>query len=359
MSYNALQFETDSLKNLQLLSSLNDRQLHQLASQSEIHILLAGEELRVPAKRNARKLGTDFIDFLVSGEVDCVREHHRLRVQVGTRQARHPLHEHMPHYQSLRAAGRCTILRINIKDLDSMLAVHWEQGFEYEELHVESDIHSMTNLLQNRCLLALPPDNIETVLALMETVEVLEGELIISQGEQDDGYYTVLHGQCQVTRTPHEGGEDIVLAELGPGASFGEEALITGAPRNANIRMLTDGSLMRLNKDYFLTYVVDSLIDFINYDGVVEKLRSAARLIDVRSGDEYAHNGHGTNIPLPMLRLQLQRLSKDREYIFCCDDGRLATSASFIATQHGFKTSVLRNGLNSVPPEHLGNIVSG
>ena len=355
MSQNALQFDTHALKNLQLLGSLNERQLHQLASQSEIHILQSGEELKVPSKRDARKLASDFMDFIVAGDVDCVREHHRLRIQAGTSKARHPLHEHMPHYQSLRAAGQCTVLRINIKDLDSMLAVHWEQGFEYEELQVESDVHSMTNLLQNRCLLALPPDNIETVLALMHTVDVLAGEQIITQGEQDDGYYTILHGQCQVTRKSHDGGEEILLAELGPGASFGEEALITGAPRNADIRMLSEGSLMRLDKQYFLTYVIDALIDYVDYDALLGKLRSAARLIDVRSNDEFEQNGHGTNVPLPMLRLQLQRLSKDREYVFCCNDGRLATTASFIATQHGFKTSVLRDGLDSIPDSQLGN----
>jgi len=359
MSVNALQVETESLQNLQPLSSLNSRQLHQLARQSELHALQHGEELHVPTKPIARRLGEDFMDFLVKGDVECVREHHRQKILFGTRKARQPLHEHMPHYQSLRAVGHCIILRINVIDLENLLSIHWEQGYEYEELQVESDMHSIANLLQNRCLLGLPPDNIETVFALMETVEVLAGEQVITQGELDDGYYTVLHGQCEVTRKPDGEGEDVLLAEIGPGASFGEEALITGAARNASIRMLTDGNLMRLNKKNFLTYVVEALLDFIDYDTLIIKLRSAAHLIDVRNRDEYRDNGHGVNIPLPMLRLHLQGLSKDREYIFCCNDGKLATTASFIATQHGFKSSVLLGGLNNVPENCLQTLPEG
>jgi len=350
MFINALHIQTDALHNLHPLSSLNSQQLLQLARQSELQELKHGEELRVPPKR---KLGEDFMDFLVEGNVECVREHHCQKIQIGTSKAKQPLHEHMPHYQSLRAVGRCIILRINVTDLDNLLSIHWEQGYEYEELQVESDIHSMTSLLKNRCLLGLPPDNIETVFALMETVETLAGEQIISQGEHDDSYYTILHGKCEVTRKPDGEGEDVLLAELGPGASFGEEALITDAPRNASIRMLTDGNLMRLTKANFLTYVVEALLDFIDYDTLILKLSSAAHLIDVRSQDEYKENGHGVNIPLPLLRLHLQSLSKDREYVFCCNDGKLATTASFIATQYGLKTSVLRNGLNSVPSNCL------
>jgi CRP-like cAMP-binding protein len=46
--------------------------------------------------------------------------------------------------------------------------------------------------------------------------------------------------------------QGIPLAELGLGNTFGEEALISEDKRNATVRMLTDGALMRLKKADFL-----------------------------------------------------------------------------------------------------------
>ena len=45
--------------------------------------------------------------------------------------------------------------------------------------------------------------------------------------------------------------DGLKLAELGGGESFGEEALISDAKRNATITMGRDGALGRLGKDDF------------------------------------------------------------------------------------------------------------
>ena len=117
--------------------------------------------------------------------------------------------------------------------------------------------------------------------------------------------------------------------------------------------MITDGSLMRLEKKYFLSYVVDALITQHNYSALIAKLRNGSKLIDVRGTNEYKRDGHGLHIPLPMLRLRLEKLSKGREYIFCCNDGKLSRTAAFLAKQQGFATGILEGGLNSVSREYL------
>ena len=346
----AVQLDTPTLKKLQPLGTLDDRQLMQLTRCATMHHLQPGEELTL----NSSEIQSGkYIDYLIAGDIELRRQRDRSQLTAGSRQARQPLNDAMRGFTSAMAHTSTAILRIEKQLLESTLHIHWDQVFECEELHVESDMHSMTQLLQNRCLLALPPDNIETVMALMETVEFAAGDYVITQGEQDNSYYTLLNGRCKVIRRPHPLAKEILLAELGPGASFGEEALISDTPRNASIQMLSNGSLMRLEKKYFLRYVVDALIEHFDYKSLLEKLRNGAKLIDVRGADEYKRNGHGLHIPLPMLRLRLEKLSKGREYIFCCNDGKLSSTAAFLAKQNGFSTGVLSGGLNSVPREYL------
>ncbi|WP_126453127.1 cyclic nucleotide-binding domain-containing protein [Sulfuriflexus mobilis] len=348
MHQTAHQLDPDSLRRLQPLGSLTETDLRRICDCAQLLHLQPGEALTMQDQTPR------FLDYLISGEVElCRGRHTRLRIQQHSSQARRPLHDSLSQYEHIAARTRCTLLRIDQEQLERLLQSNWQAGYDIEELHVDSDMHAMSHLLQNRCLLALPPDNIESVMALMQSIEVQAGETIIWQGEYDDGYYTVLNGHCRVSRRPHALGDDIRLAELGPGASFGEEALITGSARNATISMLTDGVLMRLDKKYFLRYVVNELIHCHDYRGMLDKLRQGAKLIDVRSADEHGRNGYGLHIPLPLLRLRLQKLGKGREYVFCCSDGQLSTAAAFIALQQGFTASVLKGGLRTVPREYL------
>lgn len=348
MNQSALQLDSHSLRRLQPLASLTDNDLRRLGESSALVRLQPGERIEL---RNDR---LRFMDYLIAGEIELLHgQHTRLRVHQDSPQAKRPLSDTLDQYECISARTSCALLRIDQQQLECMLQTNWQESYEIEEMQVDTDMHSMANLLQNRCLLALPPDNIESVLALMQPIEVTEGETIVWQGDDDDGYYTIMNGRCRVSRRPHSLADDILLAELGPGASFGEEALITGSPRNATIKMLTNGTLMRLEKRYFMRYVVEELLDFHEYESLIMLLRNGAKLIDVRGADEYKRNGYGLHIPLTMLRLRLEKLSPGREYIFCCNDGCLSTAAAFIATQQGFKASVLSGGLNAVPDQHL------
>jgi len=348
MQQTAHQIDTATLRELKPLSSLNDNDLRRLAACANIIQLEPGERLAVSAHKN------DKLDYLLAGDIDLLNVHRaKQRVHQDTLQARNPLNEALIQYSEIRARSHSALLRIDQERLEQMLQTHWDKGYEIEELQIESDAHSMSSLLQNRCLLALPPDNIETVLALMTPVEIKAGEMIIEQGSKNDGYYTIIAGRAKVTRRPSDNAEEILLAELGPGASFGEEALITDECRNASITMITAGILMRLDKVHFNTYVVDELLENIEYSDMIKRLRNGAKLIDVRSTDEFVRNGHGMHIPSPMLRLRLQNLSKGREYIFCCNNGKQSTAAAFIATQLGFRASILDKGLDALPQEYL------
>ncbi len=73
-----------------------------------------------------------------------------------------------------------------------------------------------------------------------------------------------MNGKCVVTRETPLNRDGIKLAELGVGDTFGEEALIAEAKRNATVTMITDGVLMRLNKKDFRELMNEPLLQWVD-----------------------------------------------------------------------------------------------
>jgi CRP-like cAMP-binding protein len=85
-----------------------------------------------------------------------------------------------------------------------------------------------------------------------------EGSVIFYQGEPGDAFYVVAEGQVQIERELDELSEPEVIAVLGPGDFFGEQALLSDAPRNATVVAATQCRLLSLSRDAFETYLRES-----------------------------------------------------------------------------------------------------
>ena len=187
---------------------------------------------------------------------------------------------------------------------------------------------------------SMPPANIKYLLERMEQVDVDAGEEIVKQGDSGDYYYVLVDGKAKVTRT-------IELANLEPGQSFGEEALLSGSKRNASVCMTEPGTIMRLAKKDFDAMLKDPLLNRISPDEARAKISEGAHWIDIRHVTEYNH-GHlkdAINIPLHELRLRLDELDKEQDYICYCRTGHRSSAATFLLAQKGFKVSVLSGGV--------------
>ena len=197
--------------------------------------------------------------------------------------------------------------------------------------------------------------NIEKLFERMEPIDVDSGNVIIRQGEPGDNFYLIDSGTARVTRTMQQDAEPIELAMLSPGVSFGEEALISDKPRNANVVMASSGKLYRLSKVNFDELLKAPLQDFIDLGTALARMEEGAVFLDVRVPSEYSqgHLPNSVNIPLNELRQRVMELSLDNAYICCCSTGRRSSAASFILKQQGIHASTLQNGIKAVPSSSL------
>ena len=191
---------------------------------------------------------------------------------------------------------------------------------------------------------SMPPANIKSLLQRMETVSVEENEVIIQQGSPGDYYYVLTEGEALVTRT-------VELAKLGAGASFGEEALLSGSKRNASVTMQTSGQLMRLAKGDFNELLKEPLLDRVTPDEAQVRVAKGDVWLDVRHVTEFVHSHlqNALNIPLHELRMRMKELDKKKNYICYCGTGRRSSAAAFLLVQNGFKVVVLIGGVQKIP----------
>lgn len=331
------------------ISELTQDNLHDLANQTRVEFLSEG--------RNLFKKGT--IDnstyYLLSGEITLFGDGEEKTITGGTRQARYPLDNNRPHSATARAMTDIHFIRIENNLLDILLT--WDQNAGYKVTEIEAEPENeyvagdaendwMTSMLRSQIFHRIPPSNIQAVFMHMEAMNYSKGDTVIRQGEEGDYYYYIQKGRCLVTHTG-KSGKEMKLAELSAGSSFGEDALVSGNKRNANVIMLTNGTLMRLAKDDFQKLLREPILKKVDIDEAEALIKSGAIWLDVRLESEYrnSHIPGSINIPLYLLRFKAETLDKSKQYIVYCDTGRRSASASFLLSERGFDALLLEGGM--------------
>jgi hypothetical protein len=87
--------------------------------------------------------------------------------------------------------------------------------------------------------------------SLFEIEDFQTGQSVFEQGEMGHCAYFIESGEVEIVRTP-DGAAPVVLARLGQGNFFGENALLTEGPRNATVRATVPTKLAILGKENFL-----------------------------------------------------------------------------------------------------------
>ena len=105
-------------------------------------------------------------------------------------------------------------------------------------------------LLRGIPMLALLPERIiERLARSLVKVELTAGQVVVREGDEGDRFYVVESGTLEVLRE----GEHV--AEIGPGGSFGEIALLRNVPRMATVRASSGVVLLALDRRHFIPAV--------------------------------------------------------------------------------------------------------
>jgi CRP-like cAMP-binding protein len=272
-------------------------------------------------------------------------------VEGGTDFARNPVAPVFPRRVSARARDRVKFISIDSDLLDVMLT--WDQTGTYEvsELQGKSDGGGddwMTMLLQTKAFHKIPPANIQAIFMRMQQINYRSGDVILKQGTEGDYFYVLTRGSAIVTRETPLSKDGIKLAELSVGDTFGEEALISDAKRNATVTMTSDGAVMRLGKEDFKKLLNEPMLDWVTFEQGQKLVQDGAVWLDVRLPSEYEnhHIDGAINIPLYFIRLKISTLSPSTKYVVCCDTGRRSSAGAYILSERGYNAYVLQGGIN-------------
>jgi CRP-like cAMP-binding protein len=333
------------------LDGLKAENLRALSQKTAVHELPGGRFLFRKGDTDRRTI------YVLSGEVE-LRDGDRMLsvVEGGTPDARSPLSPGLPRRVSARARSRIEFIVVDSDLLDVMLT--WDQTGTYEVSELRGDNLPesddwMTTLLQTKAFHRIPAANIQAIFMRMQQVNFKAGDVVIKQGDDGDYFYVITTGRCAVTRETPLNKDGIKLADLGTGDTFGEEALISQAKRNATVTMLTDGSLMRLGHDDFNTLMNEPMLQWVDFEQANKIIAAGGKWLDVRLPSEFeSYRQEGAiNIPLYFIRLKLKMLDQNTRYVVCCDTGRRSSAAAYILSERGYDAHVLRGGLTMAEME--------
>jgi len=329
----------DLLNNLEPLSTLSAVRRAELAPLCRLQTIPAGATLVREGARDDESL------YLLHGMVSLhTAKMGRLRT-LRASDSRHPLADRQPRPVTILAETDCEVLRIDNDVLDTALAWNDLAGGS------TSPGAWMTELRDALVFRKLPPAHLAELATRMQHVPVTAGQVVIREGDEGDYYYIIESGTANVGRRD-ENGLTQVVAELGPGSAFGEEALVSGARRNATVTMTGTGVLQRLAKADFDALLRAPLLRTLSYSDAAARVTSgAARWLDVRHEIEYrhVHVPGALFCPLNRLRTAVETLDRGMEYICYCRTGRRSAAAAFLLAQRGFRAAVLLNGFEALP----------
>ncbi|TDJ34883.1 MAG: cyclic nucleotide-binding domain-containing protein [Gammaproteobacteria bacterium] len=342
------QLDTELLRTFSPLDGLKRENLAALARKVQIRELSPQQFLFREGDTEKRTM------YVVSGSLELISDGKVGEIiKGGTAAARNPVAAVFPRRVSARARDRVQYISIDSDLLDVMLT--WDQTGSYEvsELNDKGGGDGgddwMTMLLQTKAFHKIPPANIQAIFMRMQQINYKTGDIVLKQGAEGDYFYVLTRGRCLVTRETPLNKDGIKLAELGVGDTFGEEALISDAKRNATVTMTTDGAVMRLGKDDFRNLLNEPMLDWVSVSEAEEIVNKGGLWLDVRLPSEFenSHKEGAINIPLYFMRLKINALDQDKEYVLCCDTGRRSSAGAYILSERGYQAYVLKGGINA------------
>ena len=204
----------------------------------------------------------------------------------------------------------------------------------------------MSELLSTPRFEFIPPKNIQTLFKRFEQVHHQKGDIIIRQNDSADYFYAIRSGKVKVEMD--KAGTNLLVAELGIGETFGQDALVSDDRRNATVSAVSACTLMRLASPEFEELLMKPVIEYISTKDLKEMRAlgtSKVIIVDLRvlnNPDQSKHPG-SINIPLLLLRKNLDQLSTEHIYVTVgVDQPKTAELGAYLMNEKGFTAYVLK-----------------
>ncbi len=329
--------DLDKIKKLSPFASMSENEFSEMVTHAQLKSIAKGKMVFKRADEDSK------VYWLVSGSLDLLDEKFEVMNRSADEDAAmNPIDNNSPHRLTAVSTEDTRILTIERSDLGL-----FNGGTQSNASAVQPEdegVDWMSTLLSSPLFEFIPPTNIQTLFGKFEEVTVATGDIIVAQGDKGDYFYVIQAGRATVERI--SGDKKKLLAELKAGDNFGQDALVSDAPRNATVTMTTDGNLMRLSEPDFESLLMKPVLEKISMDETREMIKQGdpkTYIIDVRSPKEVeADKIPGSlNIPFLLLRKNAPKLKQDGIYVMADEGGKRAKLGAYILNEKGFTAYVL------------------
>lgn len=336
--------DSSDLARLYPLETLREETRDQLAGEAVNAEYVQGEVLFRDGDIDSDTL------YLLEGEICGSYPDGKIKnMSAAALQGRYPIGDSQPRrFTATVISERARIVRMDRRYAEKVIA--WDQLSKAENFrHFDASPDGnrwVFRLLQSRAFHKMPTGSIERMFQRFEEVTVKAGEIVIREADAADYFYVIKDGACSVSKFLD--GVESVVAYLVRGDCFGEDALLSNTNRNATVKMMQDGRLMRLGKKAFEDVLKPPVVEWLSAGQASLLARQGATVVDVRMPAEHEQRAIKGSINVPLFRLRedaAEQFQKDGKYIVYCNTGERSSAAAFILTKLGFNAYALQGGL--------------
>ena len=329
------------------LESLRQETRDQLAREALVSDYSRGENVF-----EAGDIDDDTI-YLLDGELRCNYADGRSVAHIASApHGRYSLNDAVPRrFTAKVVSGKARVMRIDRRYLEKLIT--WDQLSRDDNYRHFGSAPGGNNwvfrLLRSQAFARLPTGNIEKMFQMFEPVTVKPSEIVMREGDAPDYFYVVREGTASISK--YLDGAPQVVAYLREGDTFGEDALLSNLPRNATVRMMQGGQLMRLSRDAFEAVLKPPMLSWVLPAEAARLAQAGATLLDVRMPEEHAQRAIDGSINVPLYRLRedvANVMPSGSRVVVYCNTGERSAAAAFVLKRLGYEVSALHGGLGAM-----------
>lgn len=184
---------------------------------------------------------------------------------------------------------------LNNLSLSGLTPAYPKQEFYYsripgKKLHDSKSFEYRKNILKNVSLFnSFEEEELNKLVNRIDERSYKEGETIIKMGDPGESMFILAEGLIEVL-VSRENGYEQRVAQIYPGEFFGEMSLLTGEPRSATVKALTDILAFEVKKEHLESLfktrpdIMDEISEIIaqRRTSNIEELEKASSVVDFK-----------------------------------------------------------------------------